>query len=53
MNELRPEPLTAAAFAPYGDVIESATAVAEEMNARSERMKIMVKDLNGVITGKR
>ena len=33
MKELRPEPLTAEAFAPYGDVIESETAVAEEMNA--------------------
>ena len=33
MKTLQPEPLTAEAFAPYGDVIESATAVAEEMNA--------------------
>lgn len=34
MRELRPEPLTRDAFAPYGDVVESSQA-AEEMNADS------------------
>ena len=38
MIELRPETLTAEAFSPYGDVVESAASVAEEMNAeRFER----------------
>ena len=35
MIELRPEELTAEAFAPYGDVVESADSEAEEMNADS------------------
>ena len=35
MIELQPEILTAEAFAPYGDVVESAASAAEEMNAES------------------
>ncbi|MGI9201113.1 MAG: ureidoglycolate lyase [Woeseiaceae bacterium] len=35
MIELRPQRLTAAAFAPYGDVVASADSAAEEMNAES------------------
>lgn len=35
MLELKPELLTAEAFAPYGDVVESADSVAAEMNAES------------------
>lgn len=35
MIELHPEILTAEAFAPYGDVVESAESVAAEMNADS------------------
>jgi ureidoglycolate lyase len=33
--ELHPEILTAEAFAPYGDVVESADSAAEQMNAES------------------
>lgn len=33
MRELRPGPLTASAFAPFGDVVESADSIAAEMNS--------------------
>ena len=33
MIELQPEPLTATAFAPYGDIVESADAQPDAMNA--------------------
>jgi len=52
MIVLKPEPLTAAGFAPYGDVIATSGGVAEPMNeARFERFdRLAVADADGDVT---